>query len=259
MTVAGMTCAALVVAAFATAPAAQRGGATPQPQPPASPRASAPIDLTGYWVSVVTEDWRFRMVTPPKGDFASVPLNAAGLKVGKEWDPATDGSCLAFGAAALLRMPTRLRITWENETTLTIETDAGQQTRRLQFLRNLPAPARRTLQGHSVAEWETFGAGRGGGRGGAPPAPRSGNLKVTTTHLSGGWLRRNGAPYSEQTTMTEYFDRFAAPTGEAWMVVTTIVSDPQYLTTDFVTSSHFKREPDGAKWNPAPCRQIPTT
>ena len=69
------------------------------PQPPPTPQAAAPIDLTGYWVSVVTEDWRWRMVTPPKGDFASVPLNAEGTKVGNSWDPATDGSCLAYGAA----------------------------------------------------------------------------------------------------------------------------------------------------------------
>src|SRR5581483_2851396 len=59
-------------------------------QAPASPRAVAPIDLTGTWVSIVTEDWRFRMVTPPKGDYASVPLNAAARAVADKWDPAKD-------------------------------------------------------------------------------------------------------------------------------------------------------------------------
>ncbi|HXH83415.1 MAG TPA: hypothetical protein VNN07_10850, partial [Candidatus Tectomicrobia bacterium] len=136
----------------------------PAGQPPAaSPRASAPIDLTGYWVSIVNEDWRWRMVTPPKGDVASVPLNAEGRKVAESWDPATDGSCLAYGAAGLLRMPTRLRISWENDSTLTIETDAGQQTRRLYFDPSVP-PGRPSLQGHSVAVWERPAAGgRGGG------------------------------------------------------------------------------------------------
>ena len=57
------------------------------PQPPATPRGRAPIDLTGYWVSIVNEDWRWRMVTPPKGDFASVPLNPEGTKVADAWDP----------------------------------------------------------------------------------------------------------------------------------------------------------------------------
>jgi hypothetical protein len=250
-----LTGAALVAWIAGTTVAAQRGTGAGAPAPPASPRSSAPIDLTGYWVAVVSEDWRWRMVTPPKGDFASVPLNAAGLKVGREWNPADDGSCLAFGAAGLMRMPTRLHITWENESTLTIETDAGQQTRKLLFGRKQSVPAERTLQGHSVAEWENIGGRPGAGRGGAPAAPRSGNLKVTTTHLNGGWLRRNGAPYSQDATLTEYFDRFAAPDGTEWLVVMSIVTDPQYLTADFVTSSHFKREPDGAKWSPAPCRE----
>jgi hypothetical protein len=225
----------------------QRGGGPPQP--PQTPQAAAPIDLTGNWVSVVTEDWRWRMVTPPKGDFASVPLNPEGQKVGNSWDPATDGSCLAYGAAGLMRNPTRVRISWENDRTLKLETDAGVQTRRLIF-GNAQPPAERSLQGHSVAEWEIAGAG---GRG-APAGPRRGNLKVTTTMMSAGWLRKNGVPYSENATMTEYYDRFAAPNGDEWFAVTTVVSDPKYLNTDFVTSTHFKKEADGSKWAPKACK-----
>jgi hypothetical protein len=242
---------------------AQQGGrAGGPPQPPQTPQAAAPIDLTGNWVSVVTEDWRWRMVTPPKGDFASVPLNAEGTKVGNSWDPATDGSCLAYGAAGLLRNPTRVRITWENDSTLKLETDAGVQTRRLVF-GSTPAPTARSLQGYSVAEWEIAGGGRGGqgggggrggGQGGPPPGERRGNLKVTTTMMSAGWLRKNGVPYSENATMTEYFDRFPAPNGDEWFAVTTIVSDAKYLNQDFVTSTHFKKEADGSKWAPKPCK-----
>ena len=105
------------------------------PQPPQTPRAAAPIDLTGYWVSVVTEDWRWRMLTPPKGDYASVPLTVEGRKVADTWDPdkATSDGCKAYGAPAVMRMPGRLNIAWENDTTLKIETDAGRQTRRLRF------------------------------------------------------------------------------------------------------------------------------
>ena len=217
--------------------------------PPRSAKDSAPIDLTGYWVSVVTEDWRWRMVTPPKGDVASVPLNPEGTKVANSWDPATDGSCLAYGAAGVMREPTRLHITWESPQTLKIETDSGVQTRRFLFGTSQP-PAQRSLQGYSAAEWEIVGAG---GRG-APAGPRRGNLKVTTTMMSGGWLRKNGVPYSEDATLTEYYDRFPAPNGEEWFVVTTIVSDSKYLNTDFVTSTHFKKEADGAKWAPKPCK-----
>ena len=224
--------------------------AAPAAQPPATPRARAPIDLTGYWVSIVNEDWRWRMVTPPKGDVASVPLNPEGIKVANAWDPATDGSCLAYGAAAVMRMPTRLNITWQDDRTIKIETDAGQQTRLLRFDGGTP-PAQRSLQGHSVAQWETPPPGRGGG---APQVPRFGNLRVNTTNLTAGWLRRNGVPYSENATVTEYFDRFAAPNKDEWLVVTTIVSDPRYLQQDFVTSTHFKKEANGAKFSPASCR-----
>ena len=233
--------------------AAQRGQAPgAAAQPPATPRGRAPIDLTGYWVSIVNEDWRWRMVTPPKGDVASVPLNAEGTKVANAWDPATDGSCLAYGAAGLMRIPTRLNVTWQDDQTLKIETDAGQQTRVLRFDAGTP-PAQRSLQGYSVAQWETPPAGRGGG---APQAPRFGDLKVTTTNLTAAWLRKNGVPYSENTTVTEYFDRFQAPNKDEWLVVTTIVSDPKYLNQDFVTSTHFKKEANGAKWSPSPCKPV---
>jgi hypothetical protein len=259
--------------ALATTVSAQRGGGAPagpgqgRGAAPQTPQASAPIDLTGYWVAIVNEDWRWRMVTPPKGDYASVPISPEGRKVADTWDTSRDGSCLAFGAAGLMRMPTRLHITWENDNTLKVDTDNGQQTRRLVFNKSMAPPAAKSLQGFSVAEWERPAAGRGGGgQGGppgggppaagrgAPPAPSFGNLKVVTTQLSGGWLRRNGVPYSEDTTMLEFFDRFAAPDNSEWLVVTTIVNDPKYLAQEFVTSTHFRREPNATKWDPTPCK-----
>jgi hypothetical protein len=233
---------AALIATMAGVALAQRGRGAAPGAAAQSPQSSAPIDLTGYWVSVVNEDWRWRMVTPLTGDVASVPLNPEGLKTAKSWDPATDGSCLAYGAAGLMRIPTRLHITWENDTTLKIDTDAGTQTRRLLF-NKAAAPAAKSLQGISTAEWERPAVGRGG-RGG--PAV-GGSLRVVTTNLSGGWLRRNGVPYSDQATMTEYFDRFAAPGGQQWLVVTTAVTDSKYLTQEFVTSTHFRREPTTCK------------
>ena len=163
---------AAVLVGSAIVLSAQQGGgrAGGPPAPPPTPQDGAPIDLTGYWVSVVTEDWRWRMVTPPKGDFASVPLNPEGTKVANSWDPATDGSCLAYGAAGVMREPTRLHITWESPQTLKIDTDSGVQTRRFVFGTSQP-PAQRSLQGYSAAEWEIAGAG---GRG-APAGPRRGS------------------------------------------------------------------------------------
>jgi hypothetical protein len=225
-----------------------RGGGPAGPPPTA--QAAAAIDLTGTWVSVVNEDWRWRMVTPPKGDYASVPLNPAGTAEADKWTPAMDGQCEAYGAAALMRMPTRVRISWQDPQTLKIETDAGQQTRMLHFDASAAKPSGPSLQGFSEATWERPGGGRG--RGGPPPM--GGDLKAVTTMLRPGWLRKNGVPYSANAEVTEYFDRFATPNGEEWFSVTTIVHDPMYLNQDFVTSSHFKKEANDAKWSPSPCK-----
>jgi len=293
-------CAA--IAATGAGVSAQRGQGR---GPAATARAAAPVDLTGYWVSVVTEDWRFRMVTPPKGDYASVPLNAEARRVADAWDPSKDGLCDAYGAAAIMRMPGRLHITWQDEDTLKIETDAGQQTRLLHFGASRPASTERTLQGYSAAEWGRAGgppglggfggfggnvappdaaaargagadaapapgAGRGSppaaaGRGAAPapaPSPPPGRgpapprwapLKVVTTQMRQGWLRKNGVPYSENAVITENFIRFADGSDE-WFTVVTIVDDPTYLTQSFITSTNFKREADGSKFKPVACR-----
>jgi hypothetical protein len=233
--------------------------AQPAPAPPAAPvapRAAAPIDLTGQWVAIVNEDWRWRMVTPPKGDYASVPLNDEGRRTADQWDPARDGACEAYGAGALLRMPTRLRIRWQGDELLVVETDAGRQTRELAFAAPV-AGAPRSLQGQSAARWVTpprpaAGPGLAGAAGG--PARAGGYLEVKTTNLTPGWLRRNGVPYSDNALVTEYFARFATPSGDEWLMVTTIVEDPLYLTQRYVTSSHFRREPEGGgRWNPQPC------
>ena len=237
---------------------------------PAVPKAAAPIDLTGYWVSLVTEDWRFRMVTPAKGDYASVPINAEGRKVADAWDPdkdiASGNQCKPYGAAALMRVPGRLHIDWQDDNTLKVETDAGTQTRLFHFgaaqpggllTSSVPPPAQPELQGYSVAVWEVAGGGRGGrggpGPGGPPAGPRGGSLKVVTTHLSPGYLRKNGVPYSANTVLTEYYDRTNETDGTSYLIITTLVDDPQYLNQQFITSTHFKKEPDGSKWSPSPC------
>lgn len=220
---------------------AQRGGGA------GNARAAAAIDLTGYWVSVITEDWKFRMVTPKKGVYETLTLNAQGRKVGDSWDPARDEatgeSCRAYSAANIMRMPTRLNVTWADDSTLKIETDAGTQTRLLRFSREA-ASGPPSWQGHSIAEWQP-GPGRGANRGGT--------LKVVTTNLRPGYIRRNGAPHSDKATVTEYFDVNTAPNGDRWLTVTTKVDDPQYFTRPYLTSSDFKKLPNAAGWNPTPC------
>ncbi|MBI4263119.1 MAG: hypothetical protein HY657_01980 [Acidobacteria bacterium] len=237
--------------------------------PPPVPRAAAPVDFTGTWVSIVSEDWRWRMITPPKGDYANIPINAAAQKVADGWDPARDlaagEQCRAYAAPAIMREPGRVRISWQDDYTLKIETDAGMQTRLVRFARPDGAPAppttaapnQRSWQGFSVARWEVLpraAAGLGLGLGLGPRPGQSRTLEVQTTQIRPGYLRKNGVPFSANAGVTEYYDFFEEPDGADWFVVTTIVTDPQYLSTPWVTTSHFKKEPDDSKWNPQPCQ-----
>jgi len=240
---------AVICLAVSSVNARQRGQGGQRGAAP-TPRAGAAIDLTGYWVSVVTEDWEFRMVTAPKGEFGglgSIPINDEGRRVANTWDPAKDEAageqCRSYGAAAVMRVPGRLHVTWQDDNTLRIDTDAGTQTRLFHFGAAKPAEGPATWQGYSVAQWE--GAGRG--------ASRGGSLKVVTTHMRPGYLRKNGAPYSANALLSEYYDRYQGPNGDEWLVVTTIVEDPQYLSQSFTTSTNFKKLPDASGWNPTPC------
>ena len=237
---------------IAQPPRGGRGG------PPPAAKVMAPVDLTGYWVSIVNEDWRFRMITPAHGDYMGVPMTPASKQVADAWDPAKDEAageqCRAYGAPALLRVPEHLRFSWQDDQTLKLETDAGTQTRLLHFGDWKPAAGPPTLQGDSVAAWEVSG----GGRGGPPPDPNAppqgkGTLKVTTTHLKAGYLRRNGVPYSENALLTEYYDMIREHNGDVMLVVTIVTTDPQYLREPFIITSHFKKQSGDDGWKPSPC------
>ena len=226
---------------------AQRGGRGGRGAP-VSAREGAAVDLTGYWVSVIAEDWKFRMVTPRKGVYDSLMLNAEGRRVADTWDPSKDEAageqCRSYGAANIMRVPGRVHITWQDDNTLRLETDAGTQTRLFAF-GAAPASAEPSWQGQSVAEWQYAPAARG--------AARTGNLKVVTTNLRAGYVRKNGAPYSAKTTVTEYYDLNAMPNGDRWFTVTTKVDDPIYSRGPYLTTTDFKKLPDAAGWNPTPC------
>jgi hypothetical protein len=261
-----------------------RGGA--QNAPPATARAGAAFDMTGYWVSEVTEKWRYRMLVPDKGDYQMVPLNPDGRKVAAAWDPARDQAtgeaCRSYGAVGLLQVPGRLHITWQDDNTLRLDTDSGTQTRVFHFARpqgqgvpsesrggGSPSPnAAPSWQGYSAAIW---GGGeprdRRDGFGGPAqdptgrlvviPAQRkeADYLKVTTTRMRPGYLQKNGIPYSSNALLEEYFDVFSDPyTKNTWIVLTQVVTDPQYLLEPLIMHAHFKKLPDAAGWDPTPCR-----
>jgi hypothetical protein len=252
----------LVVLLIAAAAFAQNA-----PQRPAAPRtaqAAAPIDLTGYWVSQIVDEWRFR-VTPQKGDIAYLPINADARKLALAWDPDQDtkdgAQCKAYGAVGVMQRPGRLHIAWKDESTLQVDADAGTQTRLLHFAQ-MAAPADATWQGHSGAQWQVRGralldlGGIGFVPGGGPAVPargQSGSLKVVTTKMRPGYIRKNGVPYSGNAVLTEYMNVLAGQQGDVYLSVTASVEDATYLNQPFLRTYLFKKAADASGWDPTPC------
>ena len=149
------------------------------------------------------------------------------------WDPAKDEAageqCRSYGAANIMRVPGRIHITWQDEQTLKIETDAGMQTRLFHF--GAAQGAGRGLAGcfasvlGALEGFEIPGLGRLGGFG----SEKTGSLKVVTTKLKPGYLRKNGIPYSANAVLTEYYDVATEPDGDTYLLITTTVEDPVYL------------------------------
>lgn len=218
--------------------------------PDVSAREAAPHDLTGYWVALVTEDWRFRMMVAPAGDYQGINLTPLGQQVANAWDPDADiaggQACKAYGAGGLMRIPTRLNISWADDNVLSIETDAGEQTRLLKFGPTQGSAGAGTLQGVSNARWDLQRAGRGG------PVV-NGTLEVQTTSMQPGYLRRNGVPYSDQARLTEYFEMVTEENGDQYLIVISVLEDPVYLAQSVLTSTNFKREANGSGWAPSEC------
>jgi hypothetical protein len=247
---------------------AQRGaqagrgrGAAPAPAPTA--QGVAPIDLTGYWVSIIVDEWRFR-VSPQKGDISYLPLNNEARQIANAWDPAKDEAdgkaCKAYGAVGVMQRPGRLHITWDNPTTLKIDADAGTETRLLHFGPATPSRGEATWQGYSTAQWRVNGRVLidTGGLGFVPAlrqnqTTQSGTLKVVTTNLMAGYIRKNGVPYSGNAVLTEYFNRLTGQQNDTYIAVTATVDDPTYLTGPFIRTYTFKKLPDATGWEPTPC------
>jgi hypothetical protein len=235
-------------------------------------RGEATDDLTGYWVSVVTELWRYRMLVPDKGDYTKIPLNPEGRRVADAWNPAKDrasgNECKGYGAAALLQVPGRLHVSWQDDNTLRMDTDSGTQTRLFHFSGSPRANETPTWQGYSIANWGgDEPRDRRDGQGGpvqdatgklvvAPQQRKPADyLKVVTTRMREGYLQKNGVPYSANALLEEYFDTFTDPyTHATWLAVTTVITDPQYLVEPLITHAHFKKLPDNSGWDPTPCR-----
>jgi hypothetical protein len=238
--------------------AAAQARRAPAATPPATPRAAAPIDITGHWVSLITDDWVYRMITPAKGDVSFIPLNAEGRRIAEAWDPARDQTageqCKGYAAPAIMRLPSRVHITWQDDNTLKLDIDTGMQTRVFHFDQREPQGAR-SWQGWSFASWQLSGTTEQfyPGPTSLGQVKRAGSLRVDTNNLRAGYLRKNGVPFSENAFMSEYYNLIVEDDGNQYLVIQTFVADPRYLTGHFVRTMQFKREPDGSKRNPVPC------
>jgi hypothetical protein len=268
--------ALLTLALPVTLSAQGRGGRGAAPPPPA--KAAAPVDLTGYWTSVITEDWHQRMLTAEKGDFgtgapgavvtpggrpgpSNIPYNPNGRKMALAWDPSKDeaegNQCKAYGAPGVLRQPTHLHITWQDDNTLKMEADFGTQTRLFHFVpqaggmgaapmkATAPAGEAPSWQGYTVAEWKELGGKEGFERGGS--------LSAVTTNLKPGYYYRNGMAYSGNAVLSEHFRVIDIPQSGQWLTFSSMVVDPEYLTQPYIVTYQFKKLADGSKWNPQPC------
>jgi hypothetical protein len=237
--------AALTVIPVLTAAQGGRG----QGAAAASPRATAAVDVTGTWVSVVTEEWVSRMVTPRKGYVrgGGIHVTPEGMKLVNMWDPARDEAageqCKGYGAVGVTRLPGRVRLSWQDDTTLKAEFEAGNQVRLFHF--NTPAPAGSpTWQGRSVAQWE---------RAISAPGQREGNLRVTTTNLRPQYARKNGLPVSGNATLNEYLHVLQAPGGDIWLSWIGELDEPLYYLEPYHYSFQFKKVQANSPWTPEPC------
>ncbi len=240
----------------------QQAGAQQPVAPPA--RTAAPWDISGYWVSLVTDDWRYRMITPPKGSVEYIPVTAEARQASNAWDPAKDEAngeqCKAYGAGGIMRMPGRLHMVWQDDNTLKMDIDTGTQTRLFVFGgagSGGKTDRASTWQGNSVARWEFPGAPRQGFFAPATAAPvngpRPGQLRVVTTGMRPGYVRKNGVPYGPDAVITEYFVHLVDIDRQEYLVVTTTVDDPRFFQPPYIKTYEFRKQSDGQGWNPTAC------
>jgi len=206
-------------------------------------QASGQVSLVGQWTGQYHEDQPDRLPGPELGDYAGLPLNAANRKRAQAW------------SASILSLPlyqcrvhpvdyassfAQIRV-WEtvdpdtqNLLAIHVQHFAWGTVRTIWMdgREHPPAYAQHTAMGFSTGEWvgET--------------------LRVRTTHLKEGWLRRNGVARSWKATLTEHFTR----RGDVltWHVY---VDDPAYLEEPFFRNRDYILNPSG-RMGPYPCESV---
>ena len=208
-------------------------------------------------MSLVTDDWRYRMLTPPKGNVDYVPVNhGRAAREPATWDPAKDEAageaCRAYGAGGVMRLPARLHITWEDDNTMQHGHRRGHADAPVLLRVALPpCPARRGRRGRALGG--ALDDARRPGRRGRGPAPELASSWSTTTRLRPGYVRKNGVPYGANADAHRVLRASGRRAGQEYLAVTTMVDDPQYLAQPYIKTYEFKKQRDATGWNPTPC------
>ena len=208
--------------------------------------AFAQAPLVGNWTSLRThEDDQDRGPGPDLGDYSGLPINDAARFFADSWDASRltlqEHQCRVHVAPYIYHGPLNLRI-WEEKDPETQQVIAiknyistYEQTRTI-WMDGRPHPspfAPHTFMGFSTGTWDGH------------------TLTVITTHLKQGWLRRNGVPESDQTTLYERFTRHGRHLQH--MV---IIYDPVYLAEPMIRTSDFViNEGEGGNWR-WPCEYV---
>ena len=206
-----------------------------------STEAHAQIDLSGMWGQRFHEDLPERGGGPEIGDYTGLPINDAARLRADSWTASKwtmpERQCEPHPADYGPRGPANLRIessvdpisqdviAWH----ITVMWQLQHRTIYMDGRPHPPEHALHSWQGFSTGEWE------------------NGMLKVTTTHLKEGWVRRNGLPRSDKATLIEYFIR-----NDRYLTLVTVVDDPVYLTEPLVRTSDWVLDP-GVQLSPFSC------
>jgi hypothetical protein len=208
-----------------------------------------------------------RMVVPGPGEYIGIPINLKAKQYADAWragpDEAAGKQCEAYGGGTILLVPEQLHISWQDDNALRVQSDAGMQDWVLHFQPGAEdvSSIAASRQGYAAAKWDLsrvlppgqFGVGEQ-----SQPAPRYGSLDVEVSHLLPGLLRKNGVPYSGETTVSEFWEQHPGPAGAQYLIISMVLSDPVYLTSPYYTAASFEKQADGSGWDPTPCSLVST-
>ena len=205
--------------------------------------ALAQTDLAGHWVVRQHEDWQERGPGPEIVDYTGLPINDDARARALTYSPSAlslpERQCLYYAPHYNAIGPFGLEI-WADtdpDTGRVVAWNIGafiDKAINTIWMDDRPHPGPNglhTFAGFTTGHWE-------------------GNTLVAyMTHYKEGYLRRNGVPTSDQSTMTMYFTRHGD-----MLTMLEVIEDPVYLTEPFLVSRNWVLDPNANMTRvPAPC------